>query len=203
MRRTKEEADITRQRLLTAALTVFSQKGYADTRLEDIADEAGVTRGAIYHHFGGKVELYNTLLQRAYSRATEVMKDAVFGTPRALEGLKRLVVSTLVFAATDPEYRAISELTIFKTAILPELEEGIRQKIEGTRGFTAFIAGQIQVGIEAGEIDPTLNPFDAAISLIAFQNGLLSLWLLDPVAFDLAERADAMVSLLITGLTPK
>ena len=47
MSRTKEEAEVTKQRLLKAALDVFSRKGYADTRLEDIAAEAGVTRGAM------------------------------------------------------------------------------------------------------------------------------------------------------------
>ena len=44
MRRTKEEAEQTRQKLLDAALTVFSQKGYTATRLEDVARMAGVTR---------------------------------------------------------------------------------------------------------------------------------------------------------------
>jgi TetR/AcrR family acrAB operon transcriptional repressor len=49
MRRTKEDAEQTRQDLLDAALTIFSKKGYTATRLEDIAKVAGVTRGAIYH----------------------------------------------------------------------------------------------------------------------------------------------------------
>ena len=62
MRRTKEEAEQTRQDLLDAALTVFSQKGYTATRLEDVARAAGVTRGAIYHHFGSKAELYSALI---------------------------------------------------------------------------------------------------------------------------------------------
>ena len=66
MRRTKEEAAITREQLLSKALRVFSKMGYAATTLEDIAREAEVTRGAIYWHFGSKAELYNTLI-REYS----------------------------------------------------------------------------------------------------------------------------------------
>ena len=65
MRRTKEEAEQTRQDLLDAALTVFSQKGYTATRLEDVARTAGVTRGAIYHHFGSKADLYGALIEEA------------------------------------------------------------------------------------------------------------------------------------------
>jgi TetR/AcrR family acrAB operon transcriptional repressor len=52
MRRTKEEAEITKQNLLQAALEVFSRMGYSATRVEDIARQADVTTGAIYHHFG-------------------------------------------------------------------------------------------------------------------------------------------------------
>ncbi len=57
MRKTKEEAAETRQALLRAALAVFSRQGYAATRLEDVAHEAGVTRGAIYWHFKSKADL--------------------------------------------------------------------------------------------------------------------------------------------------
>jgi len=57
-RRTKEEAGLTRASLLRAALAVFSTKGYAAATLEDVAAKAGVTRGAIYWHFGSKAELY-------------------------------------------------------------------------------------------------------------------------------------------------
>jgi len=62
MKRTQEEAAKTRQDLLDAALQVFSQQGYQAARLQDIAKAAGVTRGAIYHHFGSKAELFNTLM---------------------------------------------------------------------------------------------------------------------------------------------
>ncbi len=51
MRRIKEEADKTRQAILEAALTVFSKQGYHPARLQDIAEAADVTRGAIYHYF--------------------------------------------------------------------------------------------------------------------------------------------------------
>ena len=62
MRRTKEEAAVTRATLLKAALAVFSSKGYDATTLDDIASAAKVTRGAIYWHFKSKADLYNTLI---------------------------------------------------------------------------------------------------------------------------------------------
>src|SRR3954469_17783700 len=57
MRRTKEEAEQTRRRIMSAALPVFDERGIAHTTMEHIAEAAGVTRGAIYWHFSGKQAL--------------------------------------------------------------------------------------------------------------------------------------------------
>lgn len=210
MRRTKEEAEVTRQRLLKAALEVFSRKGYADTRLEDIAAEAGVTRGAIYHHFGnaenqfnGKAELYNTLISEAYARFNPVMEEAISGGSNVLESLKLLLLSTLQFAATDPEFRAISELTLFKTAIVPELEAGIQRKIEGTHILVKYITALVHKGIESGEIRKGVDARDVALTLIGLQNGVLTLWLMDKQLFSLKDRAEHMADLFLWGIAMK
>jgi len=68
MRRTKADAAKTRENLLNAGLRVFRQKGYSATRLEDIAQEAGLTRGAIYWHFGNKLELYRALVEECTAK---------------------------------------------------------------------------------------------------------------------------------------
>lgn len=66
MRRCKAEVEQTRQRLLDAAERVFSDRGYAIARLEDIADVAGLTRGSIYWHYQGKPELLEAVIERAW-----------------------------------------------------------------------------------------------------------------------------------------
>lgn len=79
MRRTKEEAFETRQALLDAALPVFSENGLEATRLEDIAERAGVTRGALYWHFKNKEDLLISLLdfheERLLQTAVEFASD--------------------------------------------------------------------------------------------------------------------------------
>ncbi|HEY6609577.1 MAG TPA: TetR family transcriptional regulator, partial [Pseudomonas sp.] len=60
-RKTPAEAARTRQRILDAAGAVFSRDGIAETTLEQIAQQAGVSRGAIYWHFKGKRDLLQTL----------------------------------------------------------------------------------------------------------------------------------------------
>ena len=63
-----------------------------------------------------------------------------------------------------------------------------------------FFTGKIQAGIDAGEIRPDVDPRDAALSLIALNNGLLSLWLLDPDLFALKQRSEAMADIFIQGI---
>lgn len=200
MRRTKEEAEITRQNLLTHALNVFSRHGYAETRLEDIAAEARVTRGAIYHHFGSKAELYNAMVTEASGRAIGVLENAINAGGNTLAVLKRVFIDLLTYAHDDPQFRAINELVLFKTGSAPELQEGFQYKIAGNRQMVDFFAGKIQTGLEAGEVRADVDPRDAAISLMALNNGLLSLWLLDPDLFALKQRAGTIADIFIQGI---
>ena len=79
MRRTREEALETRQGLLAAAIRVFSDRGLEATRLEDVAEQAGVTRGALYWHFTNKEDLLVTLLdfyeERLLQRVIQFVSD--------------------------------------------------------------------------------------------------------------------------------
>ena len=77
MRRTKEDAELTRQSLLEAAIKVFSKQGYAATRLEDIAEAAKVTRGAVYHHFGGKAELFSEIIENSSQTSDRAIQRAI------------------------------------------------------------------------------------------------------------------------------
>lgn len=201
MRRTKEEAEVTRQHLLKAALAVFSRKGYADTRLEDIAEEAEVTRGAIYHHFGGKAELYNEMVAVGSQRVMPVIQGALDEGGSPLEILRRVFIRTLEYAEEDADFRAMQEIVLFKTAVTVELAEGVQKKIEGTRGMIHFLTQMIQEGVETGEVRGDIDPQDAAIAFVASQNGLLTLWLLDPQLFSLKERAEGQANILMRGLS--
>lgn len=200
MRRTKEDAELTRNTLLDAALAVFQRKGYADSRLEDVAEEAGVTRGAIYHHFGGKVELYNALVEERFLRANRVWEEAgkAGGTP--LQILRRMMVTALQYLEADPDYRAVQELVTFKTGYVGELAASLRRKQEGNRALIAYVAALIEHGIDSGEIRSGVNPRDAALGLVGTMNGVGLLWLFDPQAFSLGARAENIVDLALRGL---
>jgi TetR/AcrR family acrAB operon transcriptional repressor len=203
MRKTKEEAEKTRQALLKAALTIFSQKGYAATTLEDVATEAGVTRGAIYWHFGSKVELYTALLEEYSARGSEIAQAAVAEGGSMLEILYRIFVRLLTAVENDTALRAVMEINLFKTEYSPELSETLSKQIKSGRILLTGIAQAMEQGIKAGELRSDMQAEDLARAFIAFQNGLLHLWILDPTAFDLGERAPHMAEILIQGISKK
>lgn len=77
MRRTKSEAEQTRNSILDAALTLFDEQGYTQTTLSSVARQAGVTRGAIYWHFENKDEILIALAQAQFHDLMQQNADAV------------------------------------------------------------------------------------------------------------------------------
>lgn len=200
MRRTKEEAAITREQLLKKALVVFSKKGYAAATLQDIAQEADVTRGAIYHHFGGKAELYNTLIREYADRGNVIMQQAVSEGGTLLDILRRVFVRQLQVIEEDREMRALMELYLFKTGLVPELEEGRQQQIDSGVGLIEMLAGIMSQGMQQGLLRSNVEPKEMARAYLAFQNGLINLWLTAPEQFSLKASAEAFADVLMAGI---
>ena len=200
MRRTKEEAAITRKQVLKKALVVFSKKGYTATTLQDIAHEADVTRGAIYHHFGGKAELYNTLIREYSDRGIQIMGQAVSEGGTLLDILRRVFVQQLQVIEDDHEMRALMELYLFKTGLVSELEEGRQQQIESGVGLIEMLAGIMSQGIEQGLLRSDVDSKEMARTYLAFQNGLIQLWLTAPNQFSLKANAESFADILMAGI---
>ncbi|CAJ37803.1 TetR family transcriptional regulator [Methanocella arvoryzae] len=207
MRRTKEEAEVTRDKLLSAALKVFSKKGYATTTLDDIAREAGVTRGAIYWHFkGGKADVFNAIVDTGFARIGDLVEKlmAEGGTP--LELLERMMVRLMQFCEEDDDYRALQEITIFKMSEDPELSLKLEDKKHAQEESVLYIADLIKQAREAGEVRPDVDPMTAAITAYGMLNGIVLLWMIersvtDTPQFSLKDQAASFVKLYLQGIT--
>lgn len=200
MRRTKEEAAVTRATLLKAALSVFSAKGYAATTLDDVAKAAKVTRGAIYWHFKSKADLYNTLVQESSARGADVVQQAVSEGGSLTEILRRIFVRVCTVIEEDKEIRAVMELTLFKTGLYPELQAGRKKQIEDGNALLKGITEAMRQGIEQGRLRKDIDPADMARAFIAFENGAIHLWLLSPKSFSLKASAESFADILVAGL---
>jgi TetR/AcrR family acrAB operon transcriptional repressor len=197
MRRTKEQAAETRQALLDAGLVVFSKQGFAATRLEDIAEQAGVTRGAIYWHFGSKTDLYLALVQDISSRSSNVIAEAVAEGGSFSQVMQRVIERLIAYPERDKDYRRVLELSLFKTEMTDELQKSIslrtKSLLDGLRQF-------IQMGIAQGELTGDIDVDDIAFALLSLLQGSSMIWLLDPDQFSLKQSASALAELFMRGL---
>ena len=200
MRRTKEEAAVTRATVLKAALSVFSAKGYAAATLDDVGSAAKVTRGAIYWHFKSKADLYNTLVEELSARGASVVQQAASEGGTFLDILRRIFVRLCAVIEDDREVRAVMELGLFKTGYAPELQAGRRRQLEAGQAQLAGIAEAMKLGIAQGALRNDIDPLEMARAFIAFENGAIQLWLTSPKSFSLKESAEAFADILIAGL---
>jgi TetR/AcrR family transcriptional regulator, acrAB operon repressor len=200
MRRTKEEAAVTRANLLKTALAVFSAKGYAAATLDDVAKAAKVTRGAIYWHFKSKADLYNTLIQELSARGTIVVQQALAEGGTLIEILQRIFVRQCALIEDDKEARAVMELALFKTGLDPELQAGRKKQIDAGNALIAGIASAMQAGVMQGILRNDMEPTDMARAFIAFENGAIQQWLASPKSFSLKTSSESFADILIAGL---
>ncbi len=180
MRRTKEEAALTRASIVEAGLACFDRNGIAGTTLEDIASEAGVSKGAVYHHFGGKRAILHEIREQVALPLLDAADTALLhhGECPALERIERFLAGVLdSLEGDDRKCRAMSVM-LFKCEYVDELAEelaaGLKNNIRLTRAFeSAYTAAKKQKQLAAG-IDPEV----AALGTAMFFSGMVRLWLL-------------------------
>lgn len=201
MRRTKEEAAVTRATLLKTALSVFSTKGYSAATLDDVAEAAKMTRGAIYWHFKSKADLYNTLVAEVSARGAAVVQGAVAEGGTLIDILRRVFVRQCALIEEDKEARAVMELALFKTGLDPELQAGRKKQLEAGNALVTGIADAMRMGVAQGVLRKDLDPVDMARAFLAFENGAIQLWLASTRSFSLKTSAESFADIFIEGVS--
>src|SRR6478752_894909 len=120
-RRTKEEAMTTRERLLDAAELLFQSQGVSQTTLQQIAQAADATRGAVYWHFKDKADLFNAMMDRV-TLPMEAANRAVLEEGEApLAALERSLIDALRLTATNPQVRRVFQIATHKVEYTDEM----------------------------------------------------------------------------------
>ncbi|WP_225000052.1 TetR/AcrR family transcriptional regulator [Cesiribacter sp. SM1] len=122
MKRTRSEAEETRNRLLQAGLSVFLERGFDRTSLEEIAQRVDMTRGAVYWHFKDKLALFEELVEKRLKPTQEqlekLLKDEEIPP---LQKITSFLKQALHLLAEDEEYRLSQQLLNKSCNALPEL----------------------------------------------------------------------------------
>ena len=201
VRRTKDEAQETRNRILDAAEHVFSEHGVSRTSLEDIAQAAGVTRGAIYWHFKDKSDLFAAMVNRVtlpMEAMVAASSDESVEDPMA--SLKACAVNCLKRTATDPQVQRVFDVVTHKCEYLGEMA-GVNGRISSIqKGCVDRSEQAIRNAIKRGLLPAHVNPRLAAVGLDAMIFGLISNWLANSGYLPLERQAEAMIDLYLDGL---
>lgn len=200
-RRTKEDAQATRHQLLEAAQRVFADKGVSRTSLQDIAQAAGASRGAIYWHFKNKADLFNAMMACAILPMEQAMQQIGHDASKdPLVELEQAMSQSMHSIATDARTRAIFEIATQKVEYVDELlavkQRHVQCQSDGTR--------QIQRSLQEAALRRSVMlpmPADmAAHGLHALMVGLIQSWMLAPQAFELEVVSASAIRTYLVGL---
>lgn len=202
-RKTKQDADATRSRLLDAAEQVFYDKGVSRASLNDIACAAGATRGAIYWHFKDKGDLFTAMMDRATSPLQRANRDDEEFSRSQEEPLQRLrdrIDYVLRTIATDARACRVFGIALFRVEYVDELATARDRHISECGGFQQKLEDDLQAAAAAQGITLPQGAHCAAIGLRSVFEGLMQTWLLNHADFDLLGVSRMVVDAYLKGL---
>jgi AcrR family transcriptional regulator len=187
------KGEATRQRIIAQAASVFNQRGFAGSSMQDVMEATGLEKGGLYRHFSGKEELAAEAFRYAVSRADELRFGTIDRARGALEQL-RLIIDRFVNIRSDVP----GGCAIFNTAI--EEDDGNPMlrglALEALQNWKDRLTRIVQEGIRAGEIRKATVPRRVANVVIATLEGALTMSRLEGTKIPLKDAQVALEAFL-------
>lgn len=193
--------DISEQRrhqILDAATAVFARMGFDRARMDDIADEAGVSKGALYLYYKSKDAIIATMLEFFFNQALKQVRSLASGERSVTEQILTLTRQL----TREMDRMAMLQPVALQFYAIAARQNSVRQRLGVYFAqYRAIMEDLIRKGVAQGELRADVHPTEAAITLTALLEGLALLWVIDPKATDWHEQVDASVQLLLQGLS--
>lgn len=174
---------VTRAAILDSAMRLFAEKGYATTTTRNIATEAGLSVGLMYHYFSNKESLLQAVFDYVMARIDEAITAVLQNNPPG-ERLASLLHTIFDLLASEPDFWALFYMLRAQPAIMAVLGDDFRQRTASLRG--CFIE-ELEL---AGQTAPELE----AYYLYSVVEGAIQQYLLDPANYPLAAIVEKMIS---------
>ncbi len=176
MPRTQEQfnqmKDEARQKIMSAALCLFSHKGLSATSIVDIAKKAGVSSGLLYHYFRSKEELFSELVGFAVASSGGFIEEIAglgLGSAEKIRRISAKMIETLKEDDTTAQYFVL----MVKLTLEGDLNEKTTENAKEAAKPVIILSGIIAQGQSAGEVKSG-NPYEMAILYWAAVQGLCS-----------------------------
>jgi AcrR family transcriptional regulator len=184
------------QQIIEAAMAVFSRLGFDKTRMDDIVQESGLSKGALYWYFKSKDDLIVAILDNLFGRELTEMQDLPNEEGSAGERLLKFMERSLA------DLKRMSHLMpiTYEFYALAFRNKAVQKTMKHyLKSYLAILEPLIQQGIERGEFRP-VDVRQAALAISAIFEGTLLLWVYDPKTVQIEKQIEAGCRMLMAGL---
>jgi len=202
MARTPKVVEDRREQIIDAAMRVFAQKGFNKATNKDIAREAGITAGLIYHYFESKEAVLKAIIEaRSPLRVINSLPAEVIAQPPAI--FFRFLILQVLNIVEGEQFVQLMRVFLPEAVYNPQMSQVLSGAIQRAIGF---LGAYLKAKIEAGELryaDPELIPQVLVGSVMAFV--LRRRIICDPQALRYTHEqiADVVVDTVLKGLFPR
>lgn len=179
-----------RERILDAALEVFTRRGYREATMDEVAEAAATSKGGVYFHFPGKEQLFLALLERSADLLLQRTADAL---AQVADPAAKLDTALAVVLRLFSTHRALARLFLVEAlAAGPAIQRAL---VDIRRRFAALIARELAAARDAGVIGPH-DPDLAATACFGALYEVVTQWVLSGHPSDLEQAAPELRRLL-------
>jgi TetR/AcrR family transcriptional regulator, fatty acid metabolism regulator protein len=190
-----------RRQILDAAIRVFARQGFHSTRVSDIADEAGVAYGLVYHYFESKDHVLNELFSERWSLLLAAIEEADREEASAREKLATVASFIVDSYRHDPDLMKVIVVEVTRAA-----NSFGRTHLPEIRRAYEMIAKIVADGQGSGEFRADVDPFFASMWFYGAIEQLLSAWVFDLLPGghgDFEHAKEMVVETICGGLEPR
>lgn len=190
-----------RNTILDAAEQIFSSKDYHEATLDEIAEEACLSKAALYLYFENKIDLFLSMVERKLLQLGRLLRDAVVDCDDAVEAIKKLIEVELAFFSDNKEFFIIFCHQKSEIQFHVELDDEMKGRIIPIiHRKVNFIADYIRKGQESG-VFQSVNSVEAAFMLTALIHTCVFMNVIKlEEDNNLLEKADLVRKIFLDGL---
>ncbi|MGM0421619.1 MAG: TetR family transcriptional regulator [Pseudomonadota bacterium] len=201
VRRTKEQALETRSRIMDAAISVFVDYGIAKASLNEIADRAGVSRGAVYWHFKNKLDIFEALDNQLHNSLLEIiLKDLEKDHPQPLKQLENLCIELLLGLERDQKTRDVMTIFLLKSDYAGEMARFQDQHNEKKAQNFALFHRYFEKAQDKGHLSKDADPKILTTALSCYVSGIADEYIRTPALINMGKQAALLVEQFFRGI---
>ncbi|MBM3237988.1 TetR/AcrR family transcriptional regulator [Candidatus Poribacteria bacterium] len=185
-----------RRQILDAAVKVFAQNGFYNSKVLDIAKEAGVANGTVYLYFPSKDDILISIFEEQMGELIDYMEQEMQKESESLNKLRKLISMQMHLIETN------SELTQLLLVELRQSKKFLKSNATDMMSkYIDMISDVLKEGIAEGAIDENIDVAIVGTMLFSAVEGLATRWILEGTSYSLDKAADMVIKVFLNGIS--